>query len=86
MNTRNYFFYIIKVICDEIGKPELMESIPRPPTQSTVRRRNLLTQSEIAALLRASRDLYERAIIEVLVESGCRIGLIEALESLSSFD
>jgi len=79
VNTRNYFFYMLKVICTEIGRPELMKEIPIPRAVSTVKRRDLLTQAEIAALLRACKDLYMRALIEVLVESGCRIGEVLSL-------
>ena len=76
VNTRSYYYYILKVICKEIQRPELIEPIPRPIEVSTVKRRDLLTPKEIAALLRACKDLYERALVEVLVESGCRIGSI----------
>jgi len=79
INTRAYYYYIIKVICKEIGRPELIEPIPRPKEVSTIRRRDLLTPSEIAALLRACKDLYERALLEVLIESGCRIGEVLSL-------
>ncbi len=57
INTRAYYYYIIKVICKEIGRPELIEPIPRPKEVSTIRRRDLLTPNEIAALLRACKDL-----------------------------
>jgi integrase/recombinase XerD len=76
VNTRSYYYYILKVICKEIGRPELFEPIPKPVEVSTVKRRDLLTPKDISALLRACNDLYERALIEVLVESGCRIGEI----------
>ena len=78
-NTRNYFYYILKIICQEVGRPELMDPIPKPRTVSTVRRQDLLTQQEISSLLKACRDLYEHAIIEVLVESGCRISEVLSL-------
>ncbi len=38
--TRSYYYYIIKVICDEIGRSNLMEEIPIPVPDSAVSRRN----------------------------------------------
>jgi integrase len=74
-NTRHNYFNIIKVICDEIKRPELMEPIPMPKKVSTVKRRDLLTPPEITSLLRACHnDTYMCALIQLLVESGCRIG------------
>jgi integrase len=81
MWTRSSYYYYIKVICEEIGRLELLEGIPVPYPDTTVTRRDLLTPTEIAALLRACKDLYERALIEFLVESGCRIGEVMNLEA-----
>jgi integrase/recombinase XerD len=60
------FFYRIT-----LGRPEMLESIPHPQRPFTLP--TLLSQAEVAALLRASHNLKHRAILTTLYAAGLRV-------------
>ena len=72
--TKFNHFCRIKVVLKYLGKSELLDGITFKRPKTSVKRSDLLTTVEIAALLRASDSLFYKALIEFLLESGCRIG------------
>ena len=72
--TRSIYFTLFKVTCKRLGKSELMEGIVVKEPKPDVTRADLLTPKEIAALLKAAQRPMMKATIELLIESGCRIG------------
>lgn len=81
-HTRHQVFKLMKVTLRLLDKSELLKGISITQPATSIKRGDLLTQSDISALLRASKTLLQRAIIELLTESGCRIG--EALNLTKS--
>jgi integrase/recombinase XerD len=53
------------------GRPAMLEYIPHPPRPFTLP--TLLSQAEVAALLRASHNLKHRAILTTLYAAGLRV-------------
>ncbi len=76
--TKKTIFAAIKVICKDLGKAELLTGIKVKVPASSLKRSDLLISHQVAALLRNCKTTTQRALLELLIESGCRIG--EALK------
>ncbi len=77
--TRSTFFTYLKVTCKRLKRPELMDGIIVKEPRPNVTRADLLTPKEIHKLLIAAEEPMMKAVIELLVESGCRIGELLSL-------
>lgn len=71
--TRRLYYKNIKLLLRYLGKSELLEGIHIKTPKTSITRADLLTQSEVSAILRACKDPLLRGLIEFLLESGARI-------------
>jgi len=75
-NTRAVMLSKLRLLLRYLDRLELIKGIRIPLRPTAIQRSDLLTSSDISALLRGCRTLAQRALIELLVESGVRIGEI----------
>lgn len=73
-HSRWTYYYRIRVVLEHLGLLHLLDGIKVSKPKTKVKRSDLLKPNEISSLLRACKNIEERATIEFLLESGCRVG------------
>jgi len=80
--SRSYHIQVVSVLrfmCESVlGEPKLALSIPRPRKESHLP--NVLSQEEVARILKKARNPKHRAILMLLYSAGLRVGEVVRLK------
>lgn len=71
-HTKALYYRMLEVILQQIGKGNLISGIRASNPKPSVNHVDLITDTEYGSLLRACKSDRERAIIEILLNTGCR--------------
>jgi integrase/recombinase XerD len=71
-HTKALYYRMLKIILQQIGKGNLISGIRVSNPKPSVNHADLITDTEYDSLLRACKSDRERAIIEILFNTGCR--------------
>lgn len=72
LSTKSFYRKMLSIVLGRLGKKHLLENIKISQPKTLLRPSDLLTDNDIHSLLIACYNFEQRAIIELLAESGCR--------------
>jgi len=79
-STKSFYHKMLSIVLGKVGRKHLLKDIRIKEPESKLKQSDLLSPVEVSAMLRACKDPQEKAIIEFLLESGCRAGELLNLE------
>lgn len=79
-STKSFYHKMLSIVLGKVGRKYLLKDIKIKEPKSKLKPSDLLSPVEVSAMLRACKDSQEKAIIEFLLESGCRAGELLNLE------
>lgn len=79
--TRHNKHGMLSSVLRELGMSDVMKNIKVAKPKFKLKPSELLTAEEVSSMFRSCSNLEEKAILEFMLESGCRIGEILSIET-----
>ncbi len=79
-STRHLKFAMLSIVLKRLDKSELIEDVEIKRPKKSLKRSELLSQVELSSMLRACENTEQKAVLEFLIESGCRASELLGLE------